>query len=120
MKILIVEDSKTCSLFYDIVLKSMGYIPTMIDDGKKAIEIVKKNKFDLIILDIQLPSASGIEVFNEIKKTINKDVKVIAITSFAMSDDKDKYLKLGFDDYMSKPIDYIEFKEKIYEHKRAL
>ncbi len=71
-------------------------------------EFSNNNNYDIVVLDIQMPIMNGIECMKEIKK-IKPEVPVIAVTAFAMSSDKDKYLDMGFDDYISKPINVDNF-----------
>ncbi len=71
--------------------------------GKEAIELIKKNKYDLILMDIMMPEMNGIETFNIIKKDKKFNTPVIALTADAISGAETKYTELGFDDYLSKP-----------------
>lgn len=88
--------------------KSRGFI-----FGKPLIEEFKKDRdYNLILLDIQMPGMNGVECLNEIRK-LNKHVNVIALTSYAMQADRDKFLALGFDEYISKPIDRSQLLTKI-------
>ncbi|MFW5895193.1 MAG: response regulator [archaeon] len=83
------------------------------DTGLESIENAEKIP-DLIILDIQLPEISGIEICKKLRKQENfKDVIIIAVTSFAMKGDKERILSAGFDDYISKPIKVAEFRSLI-------
>jgi len=102
--ILLVEDDEISMEFLTELLASskVNLIPAI--DGIEAVEKCKNNKLiDLILMDIRLPNMNGKEAMLAIKKQC-PDKIVIAQTAFAMSGDKEKYLKLGFDDYISKPI----------------
>ena len=75
-------------------------------------DLNKNEEFDLVILDIRMPGINGIDCLKEIRKS-NKKTPVIAMTAFAMVDDKSKFLNIGFDDYVSKPINIEEFSSKV-------
>jgi two-component system cell cycle response regulator DivK len=103
-KILVVEDDEISKEFFEEVLKPTEAILFFAKEGKAAIEIYRANPdIDIILMDIQLPVMDGQQAADEIRK-INKNVVIIAQTAYAMSDDRQKYLSSGFDDYISKPI----------------
>ena len=82
--------------------------------GDSGLELIKSGNPDLIILDIQLPEISGIEICLELRKIEKfKSVPIIAVTSFAMKGDKDRILSAGFSEYISKPIRVKEFRELV-------
>ncbi len=84
-------------------------------NGKELIDEFKKNKkYDIVILDIQMPIMNGIDCMKQIKN-LSPKTPVIAVTAFAMSNDKEKYLNMGFDDYISKPINIDIFFSMINE-----
>ncbi|UUV18798.1 response regulator [Fusobacteria bacterium ZRK30] len=85
-----------------------------VDNGKKVLEILEKEYFDLILLDIQMPVLNGIEVLKAMKEK-NKDIPVISLTAEAIKGCRKKHLSLGFKEYISKPIDEVEFYNKIEE-----
>ena len=103
-KILVVEDDSTSRDVIQLFLKKL-YDVSFAEDGEKALKIINETQFDLIIMDINLGSGiNGIEVTEKIRKTEGyKSVPIIAATAFAMLGDKEKFLKTGFDHYISKP-----------------
>jgi two-component system cell cycle response regulator DivK len=115
-KILIVEDNKSnLELFLD-VLCSANYNCIHTTHGKNVLEIVKKETPKLILLDIQLPDIDGLEILNSLRSIEEtKNIKVVALTAFAMKGDKEKFLSQGFDGYISKPIKIKEFLQQIKE-----
>ena len=113
--ILVVEDDEVSSEFIQEVLFPTGAKILVVTDGLKALEVCKKQNIDVILMDIQLPVMSGQTALYEIRK-INKDVKVIAQTAFAMSGDREKYLSHGFNDYIAKPIYPQDLIEIIAKH----
>lgn len=102
--ILVVEDDMaSCELFKNF-LTAKGIKTIIADNGNEAIEIVKNNPdIDLVLMDIKLPELDGSSAMIEIKK-IRKDLPIIAETAYALKGDKRKFLSLGFDDYIPKPI----------------
>lgn len=113
--ILIVEDDHTSNEFFQEVLNITKAKVKFATNGKDAIDIFKNNKIDLVLLDIQLPGISGIEILKEIKK-INKNIPIIAETAYALTGDKEKYISLGFDDYIAKPILPVQLLEIIAKY----
>jgi len=106
MKILIVEDNEKNRTLVKDVLEYHGYEIIEARDGKEGIKMAKEHKPDLILMDIQMPVMDGITAGRILKNDPEtKDIKIIALASFAMKGDKEKILKAGFDDYIAKPID---------------
>jgi CheY-like chemotaxis protein len=103
-KILIVEDDDISNEFFEEVLRPTKAKLLFAKEGTTAIQMCKDNPdIDIILMDIQLPVMDGQEAADEIRK-INRDIIMIAQTAYAMSEDREKYLSSGFDDYISKPI----------------
>lgn len=109
--ILVVEDSPVIMELIRFLLTTFGYESREARDGFEALKIAKENRFDLILLDIQLPGFDGLEVLKEIKKIPEiQKTPVIALTAHAMQGDEDRFLKAGCSGYISKPIDIGRFK----------
>jgi len=101
--ILIAEDNEVNQMFIREMLLGYGLKPVIVADGKKAVREALKNNYDLILMDINMPMMGGIEALHIIKE--NKIFSpVVALTANAMEGDKQRFIKEGFDDYMSKPI----------------
>ena len=82
--------------------------------GDTGLDLIKSGNPDLVILDIQLPELSGIEICIELRKIEKfKNTPIIAVTSFAMKGDKDRILSAGFSEYISKPIRVNDFRELV-------
>ncbi len=103
--ILVVEDNDlNLKLFRDI-LQSQNFSVVETKDGFEAFPLVKSRKFDLIIMDIQLRGISGFEIIKQIKADPeSRHIPIIAVTAFAMKDDKEKILSSGCEVYLPKPI----------------
>ena len=109
LNILIVDDDDAHREMIKAVLTGDGYDIHEADDGKKAIELVEKQFFSLILMDIKMKNVGGIEAFSKIKD-ISPSIPVIMITAYASVDTAIKALKLGAFDYITKPIDIDELK----------
>jgi len=105
--ILVAEDNKTNQMLIKILLDNFNVEVTIVEDGLEAENIFKEKSFDLILMDINMPNKNGTDAMLTIK-TINKSIPIIALTANAVSGDKEKYIKEGFDNYLSKPIDNEE------------
>lgn len=106
--ILVVEDDEISLEFLKELLEPYKVKLLFADNGKKAIDICRENAtVALVLMDVQLPIMNGRESMKEIKK-IHPDLPVVAQTAFAMSGDKERYLREGFDAYISKPINVRE------------
>ncbi|MCC4771445.1 response regulator [Methanosarcina sp. DH2] len=109
--ILVVEDSPVIMELIKFLLTTFDYESKEASDGFEALRIAKENRFDLILLDIQLPGFDGLEVLKEIKKIPEiQRTPVIALTAHTMQGDEDRFLKAGCSGYVSKPIDIGRFK----------
>jgi len=112
--ILIVEDNElNMKLFHDL-LEAHGYETLQTRDGLKALDIAREHRPDLILMDIQLPEVSGLEVTKWLKEDDElRSIPVIAVTAFAMKGDEDKIREGGCEAYISKPISVTSFIETI-------
>jgi len=114
-KILLVEDYKHSQIIVTRLLKKNNFISVVVvENGAEAVEQVKKQKFDIILMDMQMPVMNGFEATTKIRMMPEyKDIPIIALTAFAMKGDKEKCLEAGATDYIPKPIDSHEFIEKV-------
>ena len=105
-KILVIEDNdKNRKLIRD-VLRYHSYEIIEAENGEEGVKRAKELLPDLILLDIQMPVMNGLDAIKALKGSPEtKHIKAIALTSFAMVGDRERMLKAGFDDYISKPID---------------
>lgn len=110
-EILIVEDNPmNIETIIDLLEFSYECGVTKALDGKEAIDLLAEMKFDLIFLDMQLPKIDGLEVLNRIKKDpATAEIPVIAVSAHAMKENKEYFIEMGCEDYISKPIDVYRF-----------
>ncbi|OGU10496.1 MAG: hypothetical protein A2X61_08605 [Ignavibacteria bacterium GWB2_35_12] len=121
--ICLIEDNKAIRKMFGILLNKAGYQIQEFEDGKTAVEWLNSNTAKCIIVDILLPDMNGTEIMTAIRQHPDGDVvPIIAVTGFAHPSDREKYLALGFDDYISKPVDTTTFAKiviQIIENKLA-
>ena len=115
IKILLVEDYKHSQIIVTRLLKKNNFESiVVVENGAEAYDAVKKQKFDLILMDMQMPVMNGFEATEKIRQLSEyKDTPIIALTAFAMKGDREKCLEAGATDYIPKPIDSQEFIEKV-------
>jgi len=112
-RILIVEDDISSQLYLSYLVKNLSKEIITANSGTEALEICKNNNdIDLILMDIQMPEMNGIEATKKIRE-FNKEVVIIAQTVYILSDDRDKTLEAGCNDFISKPIEKTELLELI-------
>ncbi|MDE7202081.1 MAG: response regulator transcription factor [Lachnospiraceae bacterium] len=110
IRILIVDDEKPICDLIDLNLSSAGYHCTAVQDGLEAIDLIEKETFDLVLLDIMLPGADGYDVMEYIRPL---GIPVIFITAKYEVKNRVKGLKLGADDYLVKPFDVVELVARV-------
>ncbi|AKN30859.1 histidine kinase [Clostridium carboxidivorans P7] len=105
LNILLVEDDKLNQQVIGRMLKERGYLVDIAGNGLEAIKMYENKKYDIILMDIQMPVMNGIETTKIIReKEIENHIPIIAITAYALKGDKEKFLSKGMDDYIPKPV----------------
>ena len=112
--VLVVEDNDlNMKLFHDL-LEAHGYNILQTKDGMEALQLARKHHPDLILMDIQLPEVSGLEVTKWLKEDDKlKSIPVIAVTAFAMKGDEEKIREGGCEAYIAKPISVTNFLQTV-------
>jgi two-component system, NtrC family, response regulator PilR len=108
-RILVVDDEKSMRDFLSIILKKEGYSVTTVEDGEKAIQLLQKDIYDLVLTDIRMPRRNGLDVLKMVKETSPETV-VLIITAFASTETAVEAMKRGAYDYISKPFQIEEVK----------
>ncbi len=103
LHVLLVEDSDTSILVSKQILKYLGCTVEVAKNGRDALEIFKEDVYDLILMDINLPELNGIQTSNLIRNKNSKVPPIIAITSNALPGDRERFIREGLDDYITKP-----------------
>lgn len=116
-RILVVDDTVINLFVVENLLRRTQISIDTADSGKKCIELVQKNKYDIIFLDHRMPEMDGVETLEELKKLDSlNNTPVIALTANAISGSREYYLEKGFDDYISKPIEGVKLEKMIMNH----
>lgn len=110
IRILVVEDEKPINELITMNLTAAGYECVSVYDGLAACDALDKESFDLVLLDIMLPGADGYEVLEFIEPM---EIPVIFLTAKGTTEDKVKGLKLGADDYLTKPFEIVELLARV-------
>ena len=107
LNILLAEDNPINQVFARRVLEQLGAHVTIANNGQEALDLVQAHDFDLVLMDCQMPELDGYEATRQIRKLGAKysDLPVIALTAFAMAEDRDICLAAGMNDYVTKPVD---------------
>ncbi|HFD86791.1 MAG TPA: transporter substrate-binding domain-containing protein, partial [Gammaproteobacteria bacterium] len=109
--VLLVEDDPLSRLVAEKFLAQLVARVTTVNNGREALEAVKKERFDIILMDIQMPEMDGCEATARIRETISwHHLPIIALTAHAMPGEREKYLAAGMDDYLTKPLNPDELK----------
>ena len=112
--VLIVEDNELNMKLFNDLLEAHGYATLQTRSGVEGVELARTHRPDLILMDIQLPEVSGLQVIMWIKNDQDlKHIPIIAITAFAMKGDEEKIRQGGCDAYLSKPISVVKFLETV-------
>ncbi len=113
-RILVIEDNPFNLELVTDLLEAFGYTVLAARDGARGIELVRQEKLDLIICDIQMPGMDGYEVAAYLKRDpMLSRIPLVAVTALAMVGDREKVLSAGFDGYIDKPISPEIFQRQI-------
>ena len=112
--VLIVEDNELNMKLFNDLLEAHGYRTVQTRNGVEAVELARTHKPDLILMDIQLPEVSGLQVTQWIKDDEElRHIPVVAVTAYAMKGDEDKIRQGGCEAYLSKPISVVKFLDTV-------
>ena len=112
--VLIVEDNELNMKLFSDLLEANGYATVQTRNGVEAVGLARRYRPDLILMDIQLPEVSGLQVTQWLKDDEDlRSIPVIAITAFAMKGDEEKIRQGGCEAYLSKPISVVKFLETV-------
>ncbi len=118
LNILVVEDIPLNQLLMKTILEDFGFGTDIADNGKIAIEKLKNNKFDVILMDLQMPIMNGFETTMYIRDTMHSKIPIIALTADVTTADLAKCKSFGMNDYISKPLDdHLLYKKIIEQYK---
>ena len=117
-KVLVVDDNEMNRKVAKNLMKLNGIVPDQASSGMEAIEMIEKNTYDIVFLDHMMPKMDGIETLEKLNEEhlIGEDMTMIALTANAVVGAKEIYLKAGFDDYLSKPIEVDKLEGKLAKY----
>jgi CheY-like chemotaxis protein len=117
LKILLADDNEVNQYVALAILKKMGYKADVANNGLEVLGMVDKTKYDLILMDVQMPEMDGLDATRQICNNLPKPQrpKIVAMTANAIQGDREKCLEVGMDDYISKPIKIEELKRLLEE-----
>jgi CheY-like chemotaxis protein len=116
LRVLVAEDNEINQRVIEASLRKSGHEYMLVDNGRLAVEAVKQEEFDLILMDVQMPEMDGVEAtqaIRELEGTSGRHTPIAALTAHAMKGDRERFLEVGMDAYLSKPFDLAELMELI-------
>jgi CheY-like chemotaxis protein len=123
VRVLVAEDNLINQKIVRIMLQKAGCEVLAVDDGYQAVQAVQTNPFDLVLMDLHMPQLDGLQATRQIRdlQSKAKEVPIIALTASAFTDDRDRCLAAGMNDFITKPIrlDYLLQKCSFWANRRA-
>lgn len=114
LKVLVAENEAVNRIVIVDYLKKAGHEVVSVTNGKAAVEAALRDRFDLVLMDINMPEMDGLEATSIIRKTENEKgghLYIVALTAYAMKEDRDNFLRSGMDDYLAKPMEFADLDE---------
>jgi signal transduction histidine kinase/CheY-like chemotaxis protein len=108
-KILVAEDNKTNQTLLKFILQQWNLSYDLAENGQQVLDILSKEKYDLVLMDIQMPIMDGYEAASKVRKELGLNIPMIAMTAHVLPTEKQKCIQAGMNDYISKPIDETVF-----------
>ncbi len=103
-KILIIEDNLETQLIFKVYLRDY-YDVDLTEEADSGLELINKNNYDLILLDIHLPGKfDGVHVLKEVRNQLKLKIPIIVVTAYAMKGDREKFIEMGANEYIAKPV----------------
>jgi CheY-like chemotaxis protein len=116
-RILIAEDNEKNIKLFREVLQLSGFETLEASTGEQAIELATRHTPDLVLMDIRLPGTDGIEALRRLREDERTaDIPVVALTAQAMAGDRERFLEAGFNGYVSKPVNIVDFIATVRHH----
>lgn len=114
LRILIADDAVTTIEILQFLFEQEGALVTVAENGQVALNFVKANQFDIVLMDIQMPVCDGIQATKLIRE-FNEQIPIIAVTA-ASESEAQEFEKFGFNDFFQKPVDFALLQEKIEQY----
>ena len=113
INILVVEDNKINQMITKKILSKMNLNCEVVDNGEDAVDKIKENTYDIVLMDIHMPGISGIEATKRVR-SFNKELTIFALTAVTLEDKMQEFDEAGFDDIISKPFKQEDFEKKLF------
>jgi hypothetical protein len=116
LRVLVAEDNVVNQRLIGRLLEKAGHVPTIVCDGRAALEALARDRFDLVLMDVQMPGMDGLQATRTIRAreaVTGAHLPIIALTAHAMKGDRERCLAAGMDDYLSKPLDPTTLRQTI-------
>jgi PAS domain S-box-containing protein len=115
LRILLAEDNPISQIFAKALLEKQGHSVVAVSDGAQALEALAEADFEVVLMDVQMPGIDGLETVRRIRtgeaSGIPRDIPIVALTAHALKGDRERFLRAGMDDYLSKPLDLAEARQ---------
>ncbi|MDY7002216.1 MAG: ATP-binding protein, partial [Thermodesulfobacteriota bacterium] len=115
LKVLVVEDNPVSRMLTIKLLTNLGHTATAVEDGRQALAVLEKGRFDAVLMDVQMPVMDGIAATSAIRGSMSgkfdPEIPIIALTAHAMKGDREAFLEAGMSDYISKPVSMDDLAE---------
>jgi len=109
IKALVAEDNITNQTLLKFTLKQWNLDYDLAENGQQALDLIQKNKYNIVLMDIQMPMMDGYEAAKKIRKEVNTSIPIIAMTAHVLPTEREKCINAGMNDYISKPLKETEF-----------
>lgn len=117
LRLLLVEDDEICRLSARLTLEKMGHQVVTANNGEEALDVLRESAFDCVLMDVQMDVMDGVETTQRIRSgnsgVLDAQVPIVAMTAFAMTGDREKFLAAGMNDYIAKPVHVEELKKAL-------
>jgi two-component system sensor histidine kinase/response regulator len=114
-RILLVEDDKSCQKLAQCILAKAGFTVELAENGRQAIEKLRQDSFDLVLMDMQMPQMDGLTATREIRNLGLKDLPILGLTANAFASDRQRCMDAGMNDWITKPVSPKNMLEKVNE-----
>jgi signal transduction histidine kinase/CheY-like chemotaxis protein len=114
--VLVAEDNVSNQNVVVSMLKRLGYSAQAVFTGREALEALENGNYSFVIMDVRMPEIDGLEATRMIREKLKSDIKIIAVTAYALKGDRERCLEAGMDDYLSKPVRIEDLKLMLKKH----
>ena len=111
IKVLVAEDNPINQKLFKVMLANLGCEVDMVSDGQEAVDRIKQKPYDIVLMDLQMPKMGGVDATKLIRRDINKNLPIVALTAAAMEEDKKRALDSGMNGYLTKPVELAKLKD---------